>query len=113
MAISMRGDLVTSSRDLLDHLRPSFSLPTQNEERRLGAVLVENVQNAAGILLDTAFIGRPIFETNRRVEGRHLIVVFYVNGQRVQHLGLASSNGIAADGAGDPAYAPAHASPTG
>src|SRR5256712_7177567 len=91
MAISMRADLVTSRDDLLDHPRSSFRLPAQDEERPLHTVLVKNVQQAAGVLLDAAFMGGPILEPDGRLERRHLIIIFDVDGQGVQHLGLPTS----------------------
>jgi len=74
-------------------------VPPPTPERRtfLHAVLVENAQNATDVLLDAAFMGGPILETNAGLERRHLIVVFDVDRQgvsacvhrspRVAHLG--------------------------
>src|SRR2546427_10353521 len=85
MAIPMRADLMTACGDLLDHPRLSLRFPAQDEERCLDAILVQNLQEAGGVLLDSAFVSRPIFEAYGRLERRHLIVVFDVDRQRVQH----------------------------
>src|SRR6266850_8098734 len=85
MAIPMRADLMTACGDLLDHPRSSLRFPAQDEERSLDAVLVQDLQETGGILLDAAFVGGPTLETNAGLERRHLIVVFDVDRQGVQH----------------------------
>ena len=84
MTETVARHLVPASHDSLHKLWMTLRHPAQSEERGLGAVIGEHLQDGIDISLDTAGIVAPAVAWNGRIEGRDLIVVFDIHGHRVR-----------------------------
>ncbi len=79
MAEPVTCDLVTACGNVAHQLRVAFGDPSEHEERRIRAAVVEYVEYAMGIRDDARFELRPIVRRNLVAKRGDLKVVFDVD----------------------------------
>ena len=75
----MAAWFVAAAYDILYQRRFALSNPTQNEKRGFDATLVEQIEQARGVGLDTTGIGIPIGGLHDISERLHLKIIFYIH----------------------------------
>jgi hypothetical protein len=85
VGIAMAGDLVPFSCNIADQLRQPLGQPAKHEERRLGIVLVEQLENPRGVGLDPQLQEVPLPVGNHLAQVGNLEPIFHVYGHHVDH----------------------------
>ena len=81
MAEAVAADLVAARSDVAHQLRMAFGDPSQNEERRTGAAIVEHVEHPMRVRDDARLEMRPIVGRNLFAKRRDLEIVLDVDGE--------------------------------
>ena len=76
MVVALAGDLVTAVGDFADQLRKLIGDPTQNKERRLHPVPIQECQRTIGILLQPRLEAIPLAALDHAIERPDLKVIF-------------------------------------
>ena len=77
---------MTRTEDLSDEIRVPLGNPADDKECRPRVVVCQLLQQAQRIGHDSLRELIPLGTVNVALKGRHLKVVFHINGERVLHL---------------------------
>jgi len=80
MAITMAGNLMASTINLPNKVRAPFSHPAEDEKGRLDPELVQHVENAGGVPLNTQGVMIPLVTADVPLEGGYLEIIFDIYG---------------------------------
>ena len=64
----------------LDKIAVTLRYPAQDKKCGSATRGSQDIENFAGIALDTAFVTIPIFIADNALKGRDLVILFHVNG---------------------------------
>jgi hypothetical protein len=76
---ALAGNLVTAPHHLRDDLRLMLGNPTENEERRLGAHLIEKIECRLRVPVNTALESRPVIRPYDPADRAHMAVILKHN----------------------------------
>lgn len=76
---ALAGDLVTAPQHLRDDLRLMLRDPAENEERRLGAYIIEEIECGLRVPVNTALKSRPVIRSYDPADRAHMAVVLKDN----------------------------------
>ena len=79
MEIPLAGDFVPAADHFCDHMRLVLCDPAEDEERRPGAHLVQEIKRRFGIPLDATFKPMPVVRRHHAADRRHVAIVFQHN----------------------------------
>jgi len=88
--IVMAADLEAGGIDFFYEVGKVGGCPAENEEGGFGIVLREEVEDPAGVLLDSGGVLVPAVVADEALEGGDLVVIFDVDGEIVADHGFYS-----------------------